>query len=84
MGQLAVLAHLTRDLAEVGPSRREGRAGADASLAGEHDTGYLPAVRAGVAAARCRQADGTHTGECPGAITIASKRKQGSEVDDAK
>ena len=45
LGELAVPPNLSRDLAEDGRRRREGRSGPDAALSGKHHAGHLPAVR---------------------------------------
>src|SRR3990172_340363 len=51
--------NLSRDVAEAGRRRREGRAGTDAALAGKHDAGHLPAVCPGVSEESSRQAHGS-------------------------
>ena len=45
MGELEKSANISRDLAEDGRRRREGRAGTDEALTFEHDARHLPAVR---------------------------------------
>ena len=50
LGELAHAAQVARRLAENGWRRCEGRAGADAALAGDDDAGHLPAIRSRVAA----------------------------------
>src|SRR5439155_25311589 len=46
VGELEKPANISRDLAQNGRRRCEGRTGANAALTFEHDSGYLPTVRA--------------------------------------
>lgn len=46
LGELEKPKNISRDLAEDGRRRREGRTGSNAALTFEHYTGHLPAVRA--------------------------------------
>ena len=57
MGELEKSANISRDLAEDGRSRREGRAGTDEALTFEHDARHLPAVRTRKSAAGGRKTE---------------------------
>jgi len=52
-----MLADVTRNVTQDGWRGRKGCAGADETFAGEHNDGYLSAIRARVSAARYRQTE---------------------------